>query len=1245
MIDHVESAHPKKVKYLNFREALERLNKNLLAGQPLRTPIGADNGVRLLDLNNDGFLDVVIGNSSTQKTRVWNESMRQWIDSDFPARIVTGEDTDNGARFGVIRGGAVSLLLANESQRGAWTFDGARWKEDLDLLTGLEGDRAPVVFARQGQDRGGRFRDVDHDGACELIVSNESQNSLFQWDPALRKWSSMEFSLPAGASIVNAEGQDNGLRFVDVNEDGFDDVLFSNESRYSLHLFYPELHLGFARGWSRQVSAGDRSDPDAIPAVVRSGPNRNNGAWFHSQSLWVQNEDTAHLPDLVQRRTFGELLVGSTPEPKSPADALKSFLLPPGFRIELVAAEPMVVDPVSFEWDAQGRLWVAEMRDYPSGIDGRGKAGGVIKILTDTDKDGRHDQASEFLQGVNFPTGVMPWRNGALVSAAPDLIYAEDTNGDGVADLKKVLVSGFAPGNQQHRFNGFTAGLDGWIYGANGDSGGTLKVLAGVLNSSAVPPGPLRLRGDFRFQPDTGALQVIEGPTQYGRRRDDWDNWFGNNNPSWLWHYYLPIRYTERNQDLRIADLRVITPENNNLFPVGKTQQRFNDIGKGNTASAANSPTPYRDDLFGPAYASSVFISDPSFNLIHREVLSQDGVSFKSHRAPEERDREFLASTDTWFRPVTVKVGPDGALHFADMYRFVIEHPEWIPADVQKNMNLRAGEDKGRIYRVVPEGATLRPIPNLRALPVEELVGAMDSPNGWQRDTVQQLLAWQPDSKAPELLRQLIRRSPRPAARSQALWTLQVLGAASPADAAAALKDSDPRVRRQAVRVLELVGGPADAIITALKDADEGVVFQAALTAGQFPSEGIAVALADAARQRANDGRFQNAVRSSVRPMLPFIFDDLATHPPSNPAEMEIVSEYFSYAGGADLATQRSAIAALEKASGPWRFSAFGSLLDSVSRRQGTSEKLISANPLLASLFAAARDLSVDTGAAENDRMLAIRVLGSRPEDLPVLRRLLAESNSPALRKSALVRLGNLKDPQVADAIIEAWDATGPGLRQDALGILFTRQDWIGRLLDAVEKGAIPQNVIDPSRQQSLRTHLDPLIATRAQRIFAESNSDRRQVVAAFASAKDLRGDTAAGAILFRQTCAPCHRFRDDGFALGPDLGSVAAKPFEYLLNAILDPNQAVETRYLAYTASLNDGSEFSGILTAETGNSVTLSAGGDARQTILRADLKSLRGSTLSIMPDGLENTLTPQGMADLIGYLRTAARAPSNP
>ena len=519
--------------------------------------------------------------------------------------------------------------------------------------------------------------------------------------------------------------------------------------------------------------AGKTGDPNALPKIVRNGTN--NGFWAHSRSLWWQNEDTASLPDHVDRRSFNDLFRNVESRAKSPEASRASIRVRPGFRVEVVAQEPLVKDPIGFDWGADGRLWVVEMGDYPRGVDGKGKPGGVVRTLEDTDGDGRYDRSTDFLDGLGFPSGLMAWRKGVLIACAPEILYAEDRDGDGKADLREVLFTGFTEGNQQHRINGFDLGLDGWIYGANGDSGGNVR---SVKTGKVV-----NIQGrDFRFRPDDGAFETESGQTQYGRHRDDWGNWFGNNNPNWGWHVVLSDADLRRNTRFAPPDPRKTLEPDTRLFPVSRTLARFNDPEAANRVTSANSPAPYRDDLFGPAFEDSLFVSEPVHNLVHRMVLEPDGRDVPgAARAPDEADREFLASSDNWTRPTMLKTGPDGALWIADMYRAVIEHPEWIPDDWEAKLDLRAGSEQGRIYRVYPVEKTPRPIPRLDTLDTPGLVAALESPSGWQRDTAQRLLIHESSPRASALLRGLAARSVRPETRVQALWALETLGGLTPA--------------------------------------------------------------------------------------------------------------------------------------------------------------------------------------------------------------------------------------------------------------------------------------------------------------------------------------------------------------------------------------------------------------------------------------------------------------------------------
>ena len=279
-IDHITTKHGNRVKFLSFREARERLTSNLLGGQALRAANGQDNGVRLLDVNNNGYMDAVIGNEHLRQTRVWDPKAGRWNTFPFPVQLVQtandGTRTDAGARFGVLQpSGNASFFISNGSNNGIWHFDGKKWNEDRAMLRGLGQALKTVVATR---DNGVRLRDTDNDGICEIIVGNPDTRAVLKWAARRKQWQRATFNLPPGVTFVRQDGSDNGTRFVDINEDGFLDVIQSNESRYSLNIYIPQPIDGWNTGWPREVMAGPRADPNAIPMIVRGGAHNNNGA-------------------------------------------------------------------------------------------------------------------------------------------------------------------------------------------------------------------------------------------------------------------------------------------------------------------------------------------------------------------------------------------------------------------------------------------------------------------------------------------------------------------------------------------------------------------------------------------------------------------------------------------------------------------------------------------------------------------------------------------------------------------------------------------------------------------------------------------------------------------------------------------------------------------------------------------------------------------------------------------------------
>ena len=937
------------------------------------------------------------------------------------------------------------------------------------------------------------------------------------------------------------------------------------------------------------------------------------------------------------------------PAARTPADSLASISVPAGLEIELVAAEPQVMDPIDVAWGADGRMWVVEMADYPLGMDGKDKPGGRIRFLESTRGDGRYDRMTLFADGLNYPTSVMPWRNGVLVTAIPDVLFLEDTNGDGRADRTTKVFTGLGVGNQQHLTNGLQWSLDGWLHMANGNSGGKI---ASQKQNRVVEVG----RRDFRISPDDGRIELVTGQSQFGRNRDDWGNWFGCNNSNPIWHFALEEQYLRRNPHLAPPSETVTVgsvPGAARIYPRSETLARFNDPHGFNHFTSACGVMIYRDEWLGAEYAGNVFVCEPVHNLVHREIVRPAGVTFKSERAPGEQTSEFFASTDNWSRFTAARAGPDGALYIVDMYRLVIEHPKWIPDAWQKELgNLRAGETQGRIYRVRPKGMILRPVPRLDRADTAAVVAALESPSGIVRDLAQQQLTWRQDKAAVPALEKLAATASRPTTRAQALWSLHTLDAISPAVVGRALQDPDARVRRQAVRLSESFASSnpelLDRIVALVDDPDAGVRIQAASSLGEWKQPAAGVALARLLRAD-NDRFIRAAVMSSALPHADTLIARLgASGRGDDPLLIEIATVTENAKGFASLL---SGIAAARGPGGaPHQFHALAQLLDWLQRNNKSlaqlqssgNEAMKSALTATDGVFAAARAVAADRGADVAERLAAVRVLGrgrsQQSEDFELLAGLLTPASPPELQIATFTTLGRMNREGVPERVLNGWSGYSGAVRAAALELLTSRPAWAQLLLDRIEADPAVLPQIDPGRRAALTQHGNLKLAERAAAIFnSRVDGDRQKVIDRYASSiAALTANPAKGAEVFANTCSACHKFGTvPGKTIGPDLAVVKDRSVPYLLTHILDPNRAMEDRYVFYTASTRDGRALAGMLANESGNSITLLGLDGMEQLIMRSEIKSLVSSGRSLMPDGLEAAINEQAMADLIAFL----------
>jgi len=1259
MVDHAVRDRAGKVKFLNFRDMHERLTKNALGGHPLRAADGGDNGVRLLDVNADGYMDAIVANDQVRQTRIWSPSTSQWRVADFPVAAVTvdeqGKRAETGVRFGVLRGGGfASMLVRNEKTAGLWHFDGERWVSDARGLDGFDAD-APVFTTSEGLDCGVRLRDLDADGICELIVGNDDQSAVFHWLADTGGWKRLPFGLPADTAIVDGQGRDAGLRLVDVDVDTHPDVVFSNGESYGVYRF-----VSMESGWSQTMLTGRRGDEGAIPEIVRAD-GTNNGAWFSFNHMWIQNEDTGgKLPHHIDSRHFTDLLgTDRNPPPRTPDESLQSFEVIPGFQVELVAAEPEVMDPVDIAWGPDGKMWVVEYADYPLGKDDKGIPCGRVRCLEDTDSDGRYEQSTVFLEPIAYPMGIMVWRNGVLVTAAPDVFYAEDTNGDGRADVRKTLFTGFGQGNQQHRVNHPRWGLDNWVHAANGDSGGTIK--------SLITGQTVNISGrDIRFKPDEGSIQAQAGQTQFGTSRDDWGNWFGCNNSDLGWLYALRDHYLRRNPHVAPPSGRVdVTPEHM-LYPAGRVishcdlkHRPYADWGKPGRCTSVASVMVYRDDLFGPHFTANLFVDDSVFNVVHREILKPNGVLFRGERSPEERQREFLATHDIWFRPSTVETGPDGALWVLDMYRFVIEHPEWINDDLEKTLDLRAGHDKGRIYRIYPVDKRPRPIPRLDKLDTAGLVAALDSPSGWQRDMAHQMLLWRADRAAVEPLEKMVAGCQRALARVHALCVLEGLGSLQPEVAIRALGDEHPGVRRHAVRVSEslLNANPSvgESLLKLEQDDDLHVQMQLAYSLGEWDDPRAGRLLGRLEIRHADDLYITAAVMSSATVHIDEMIAEVTAEPGQIAARAPLITSLMSLAIGLNNHKAIGHVLEAVTTKSPagfakWQYEAMAKLLDGLGQRNlslaklsaQTAPELATAMSQAGQMFEAARDVAADDDAAVADRTIALRILGRGPgqrsEDLDSLTELLAPQTPLEVQLAAVETIGRLRHDRVPDLLLQGWAEQSPKLNSAILEVLISRKEWSEILLDRIADEPKMATILGTAHRDRLSRHPDEAIRKRAESLLgrATTSEEIQASLDKFASVADRKGDPARGKNLFVETtCSDCHLLDGVGNDITTDLRTLVDKSPGALLVALVDPNRAVEDKYIEYTAVTADGLILAGMLVEETSTSITLADNKGKLHVVLRRDLDELISMGRSHMPEKLEAKMDLQQMADLFAFI----------
>ncbi|QDU13677.1 Neutral/alkaline non-lysosomal ceramidase [Gimesia maris] len=931
--------------------------------------------------------------------------------------------------------------------------------------------------------------------------------------------------------------------------------------------------------------------------------------------------------------------------PLTPAESISRMNLTDDLKVEVVAAEPLVVDPVAVDFGPDGKLWVVEMRDYPAGMDGNYKPGGVVKYLEDLNQDGRYDKATVFLEGLAFPTGVMVWKQGVLVCTAPDVMYAEDTTGDGKADIQKKILTGFATHNYQARVNSLVPGLDNWVYASGGLFGGIIQSFNGQTVNVT--------NRDFRFQPETGVLEPVSGRTQQGRVRDDWGNWFGCRNGTLCVHYPVNEIYFQKNPYVSSPPPEVSIPQGENanqLFPVGELVQ-FHLSGQRGRPTSACGLGLYRDKELGKSFYGNAFICEPVNQLVHRLVVKPEGVTFSGLRAPEEQERDFLTSTDNWFRPVQARTAPDGSLLIVDMYRYLIEHPKFLSPEAVQKLNVRAGETRGRIYRISAKDQTCQPVPDLNQLPTQELTQLLNSANGTLRDMVQQELILRGDKKAVPSLSKLASDGALPQSRLQALCTLDGLQALTPDVLLPRINEQDPGVRRESLRLAEPFLKQSEKLANAVlervnQERELPVQLQLAYTLGYLKKDEATNALLQLLEQHSENVYLRSAVLTSFKPArLSPALVRLLPRIEANPQLLPMFHSLLDMAVATrdpgllkQVSTALSEHIVRKQKSEAWEWLALTQLTEAMPGRDKSSlEKQGLQWKQLISL--ACRQIS-ETKQSVAVRIAALQFVLSvdqSQDTLELVADLLSPQTALNLQMAALKSLIQSQSPAAVELVFNNWKQFTPALQAEVISQLLSRESSTLDLLNRIEQKVIQPAQIDLTNRQTLIDHKNEKIKQRARKLFSVATSASREAILKQYASIDLKqGSVDRGSLVFEKQCANCHRLNGKGHVVGPDLAALTDQSKSFLLTSILDPNKAVDGRYASYLAVTDDGRINTGILVSEQSNSITLKAQQGKVQTILRTQLDELINSGKSLMPEGLEREIPPAAMADLLVYLQ---------
>jgi putative membrane-bound dehydrogenase-like protein len=959
--------------------------------------------------------------------------------------------------------------------------------------------------------------------------------------------------------------------------------------------------------------------------------------------------------------------------PYAPEEAVSTLEVAEGFRVELFASEPLLRDPVAIEVDEQGLVYVAEDPGYQELNSGKGQ----VSVLIDTDGDGYPDESTVFADDLDSPRGVMRWKEGLLVTDAPEVYYFEDTDGDYVADERRVVLTGFGNSNPQLGVNTPLYGPDNWIYLAHRYTNDNPRF-------ADEPETDRNLAGDIRFRPETKEIEALSVRTQFGHTFDQWGRRLSSSNSNHIFQEIIAARYLARNPDLTVGSITEMISDHGaaaQVFPITENPeyQLFTDAG---VMTSACGLTCYMGDLFPENYRGAAFVAENVHNLVHVDSLSGTGPALEASRMSE--DREFLASTDSWFRPVNFYVGPDGALYVIDYYRDIIEQQRFLSEEVIDSGRLYSGSDRGRIYRVVPENAddpSWVSSLDLAGASTGDLVEYLDDPNIWWRRTAQRLLVDREDASARESLEALAGGNGSGVGQMHALWTLDGLGELSSSSIVDALNHPEAGVRENAIRLAELhlseMPELADALLAMGDEPNDRVRFQLLATLGDIETE-----RAQTLRQELLFGDLENRWMQiaglSAADIHPMRLYQTALGRLTDRETMgrRTFFEQVSALIGARQNSSEIARVIQEVTSTStdrsvwWRTGSIGGLAAGMRGKEWSESALIAERNLLLETFfenestavreayldvfevlglpeGSVRQSTIDRAVTiipdrDHDAQLradAIRLvaMGAVEPHEEMLRQLISSQAPAPVQAAAVEALGKLEAPRIADFLLSRWNLMTPEIRSLSIDVLMQSARGVRLLLGAIDEGTVQPSTVGRSRVKSLMLHDNPELQKRARTLLADRGRARQEVVDRYRQVLEQEGDRRAGQQIYARACARCHQLGGGGgVAFGPDLATVKNRSQEWLLTHILRPNKSIADGYEFWRINRLGGDAVEGIISSETASAVTVIQENGQEVTIARSQIQSMNAVGASAMPEGLEEQIDREEMADLLAYIK---------